>query len=328
MLYKRIKALFNPSGYHGWGRKKKYFEAWFFKIVNHHENYSFVISPGVAFDEKGNKQAFIQLLDGQNHISEFITFPFEEFSSSSKGFEIKIGENTFSKDRIILNLPDFKGVINFTKHIDWPKGKLFSSTMGPFAFVPKMESYHEVVSLSNELVGRINIKGDDVDFTNGRGYIEKDWGHSFPSSHVWMQCNHFSRKDVDLIGLVAKVKWWKISFVGFVAALRFNDEIILFTTYSRSKIHKTRINSKEVVVTLENRKYRLKMSVTRSRKNADMAAPVSGLMDDRFTESLVCKMNIKLFDKKSRELVLSDYGENVGLEVSGKIDEIIINPKK
>ncbi|MCK7537696.1 MAG: tocopherol cyclase family protein [Marinilabiliales bacterium] len=30
-----------------------------------------------------------------------------------------------------------------------------------------------------------------ADFSGGRGYIEKDWGHSFPSAYVWMQSNHF-----------------------------------------------------------------------------------------------------------------------------------------
>ncbi len=321
----RLQALFKPELYHGWGRKKKYFEGWFYKIVNRNENYSFVISPGISMDEKGNKQAFIQLLDGQNSVAEFITFPFEDFKSSKTEFRIHIGNNIFSKDEIILDLPQFKGSIMMSDHVNWPS-KLFSpGTMGPFTFVPKMEVYHDVHSLSSKLSGSLEIKGEFADFTGGRGYIEKDWGHTFPSSHIWIQCNHFSRSDVALIGLVAKIPWWKISFPGFVAALWYEGRLLKFTTYNFSKIEKSKVDSKKVTLIFKNSKYRLKMVVTRSGQTAELASPVSGLMDDRFTESLTANMKITLYDKKQKKVLLSEIGENVGLEVSGNVAEIQVN---
>ncbi|MDG1347413.1 MAG: hypothetical protein P8I94_04000 [Emcibacteraceae bacterium] len=53
MIRKRLKALFNPERYHGWGRKKRYFEGWYFKIVNAEQDKSFAFIPGIVMGENG-----------------------------------------------------------------------------------------------------------------------------------------------------------------------------------------------------------------------------------------------------------------------------------
>ena len=79
MLRKRINALFNPELYHGWGRKSKFFEGWYFKLVNRAEDRILAIIPGVSMDKVGKKHSFIQVLDGINLKSEYTTFGFEDF---------------------------------------------------------------------------------------------------------------------------------------------------------------------------------------------------------------------------------------------------------
>ena len=46
--------------------------------------------------------------------------------------------------------------------------------MGPFAFVPFMECYHGIVSMDHIIQGELEIDGVNIDFSNGRGYLEKD----------------------------------------------------------------------------------------------------------------------------------------------------------
>jgi tocopherol cyclase len=33
-LLRKIRSLFNPEEYQGWGMTRKYFEGWYFKVVN------------------------------------------------------------------------------------------------------------------------------------------------------------------------------------------------------------------------------------------------------------------------------------------------------
>ena len=43
-----------------------------------------------------------------------------------------------------------------------------------------MECYHGIVSMDHTVNGLIEINNEKIDFSEGRGYIEKDWGRSFP----------------------------------------------------------------------------------------------------------------------------------------------------
>jgi len=63
-IRKRIKSLFNPPVYQGWGIKRRYFEGWYFKLVNASETKAYAFIPGIAMEETGESHAFIQLLDG------------------------------------------------------------------------------------------------------------------------------------------------------------------------------------------------------------------------------------------------------------------------
>ncbi len=88
--------------------------------------------------------------------------------------------------------------------------------MGWYAFVPFMECYHAVIGFDHPLEGKININGNEIDFTGGRGYIEKDYGKSFPSYYIWMQSNHFETEEISVMASVAKIPWLGSSFDGFV----------------------------------------------------------------------------------------------------------------
>ena len=90
LIAQKIRGIWNPELYHGWGKEKRFFEGWYYKIVSKDEKNAFAFIPGVAMDEIGNKQAFIQILDGKNSTSEYIKFPFESFKASPNKHIIEI----------------------------------------------------------------------------------------------------------------------------------------------------------------------------------------------------------------------------------------------
>ena len=113
MLIKKLQALFHPEQYHGWGKTRKYFEGWYFKVVNAEENKAFAIIPGIAMDEKGRQRAFIQVLDGKNLTSEYYSFDAQEFLPETGKFEIRLANNFFSKEKLELDLPGHPRAIAF-----------------------------------------------------------------------------------------------------------------------------------------------------------------------------------------------------------------------
>ncbi len=61
----RIRSVWYPDEYHGWGRTRRYFEGWYFKLVSADEQHAIAIIPGIAMAENGDQHAFVQVMDGK-----------------------------------------------------------------------------------------------------------------------------------------------------------------------------------------------------------------------------------------------------------------------
>lgn len=147
-LSANVKARFHHEMYHGWFKKKRFFEGWYFKIVDKSEQHALAIIPGIAMDESGEKQSFIQVLDGVNVTAAYHKFDALDFRSNENRFKVRIRENSFSTNRIKLDIPGIKGLLHFDEHFFWPKKIIAPGIMGWYSWVPFMECYHQVVSMN------------------------------------------------------------------------------------------------------------------------------------------------------------------------------------
>jgi len=319
----KIRSIFNPDQFQGWSRTKNYFEGWYFKIINEDETKAFAIIPGIAIDKSGKGQAFIQVLDGKKCTAQYHKFPLESFQASPNHFKIDIEENHFSNHELRLNLPGLKGNLHFSGNVKWPNSWYSPGIMGPYSFLPFMECYHGVLSLNHSIEGQLQVENEIISFDKGRGYTEKDWGQSFPSAYIWLQTNHFSVPGISIKTSVAKIPYMGYSFVGFITGLWLGDHLIQFTTYNQSVLRKSLITAEKVELVMQNKNYILEILAKRN-STTSLASPILGLMDGRIEESMTSKVEVKLTERKSSKIIFSDTGRNAGLEVAGKIEEIII----
>ncbi len=322
-IIRRARSLFNPEHFQGWGRKSKYFEGWYFKFLNGEENRAFAVIPGVAMDPSGKRHSFIQLLDGRRKTASYHKYDFESFAASEKRFLVSIENNHFSEDSVSLDLPELKGKLCFSGNVPWPKPWYSPGIMGPYSFVPFMECYHGIVSMDHSITGKLEHKGNLIDFSGGRGYIEKDWGSSFPEGYIWLQSNHFDKPGISIKTSVAKIPWMRSSFVGFISGIWLGDRLIRFTTYNGSFLRKVDADKTRVEIVIENKSHRLELLVFRD-SFASLASPVGGLMDGRIEESMSSGIEVNLDDRKAGRSVYSGKGRNAAVEVAGKVEEILI----
>jgi len=324
MIRNKIRAIFHPERFQGWTRKRNYFEGWYFKVVNDNETKAFAFIPGIAISKNGEKHAFIQVLDGKNLTARYHKFEHSSFIPDPDKFKIAVDNNIFSEHELQINLPSLKANLQFSGNIPWPNRWYSPGIMGPYAFLPFMECYHGIVSMDHSISGQIEIDGEIIDFRNGRGYIEKDWGQSFPSAYIWLQSNHFSQPGIAVKVSVAKIPYLGYSFVGFIAGIWLNNQLIQFTTYNQSSLRKSLIDTEKVELVMQNSNYILEIFVRREASTA-LASPILGLMDGRIEESMNAFLEVNLIDRKSGKSIFNDIGRNAGLEVAGKIQEIIIS---
>lgn len=317
---KSLKRRLRPEVFQGVHKKKNYFEGYYYKIVDEHEKNSFALIPGIAYDKDGQGHSFIQSINSLKYQTEYVKFPVESFLAKEDRVDLRIGSNHFTRDGVKINLKDAKypvyGNLTFKNTEPFPKTLLRPNIMGPFSYVPFMECYHGVVNIHHEIEGKLNINGEDVDFTHGYGYIEKDWGRSFPKWWVWMQSNHFEEDNVSLMFSVAKIPWLGKHFTGFLSFLKVKDKLYLFATYTGAQIKKLHYQDGSIEILVVDRHHMLKIS-GKYEENGILKASKNGLMERLISESISSSVKVVLMDRQGKVL-FKGKGKNAGLEVVGK----------
>jgi hypothetical protein len=324
-----MAKIWKPEVFQGRGKKKDYFEGWYFKSVSKYEQNAYAIIAGVSITKKLNKShAFIMLMDARNQVLHYFKYPLTSFWANKEKFEIKIGKSFFSLKKIILDIDDGETVIRaqmeFKNIVSWPVKRFSPGVMGIFAFIPFLECYHGVLSFDHSINGYVEINNEKKDFTGGKGYIEKDWGSSMPSSWIWMQTNHFDEDDISLFGSVAKIPWLGSYFTGYIFGLLYKENLYKFTTYNGAKIKKLQVTKESIEIRIADKKYELKINASRA-EGVDLPTPKLGEMTSKVNESLRSRINIKLFlkEKKDKKLIYHGTGRNAGLEFVGDLDELL-----
>lgn len=314
--FTKIRSLFNPPMYQGWGKSRKYFEGWYFKVVNAGETVAFAFIPGISMNESGDKQAFIQVLDGKKKTAEFYPFEASAFQPSPTDFAVNVAGNFFSAGRIKLELPAVTGELSFTGNRGWPNPWYSPGIMGPYTFAPFMECNHGIISMDHTISGSLSINGVTTDFTGGRGYTEKDWGHSFPTAYIWMQSNHFDAPGISFKASVARIPWLTGSFTGFISGFLFDNRLYSFTEYGGGRLTHLEVTGPSVEMEFRNRTHILNITAPKDTATA-LASPIKGLMGGRIEESMTSVITLTLSEKATGRIIFTGEGRNGSIEVSG-----------
>ena len=319
-----FRRLYNPEVFQGNLRKKHYFEGWYFKQVTQDQSYTFSFIPGVSLVEN-DPHAFIQIMNGYTGKTDYIRYPLDEFRWDKRRLFLKVGSSIFTGSGIMLNIESERikltGQIDFNNIINYPKSILSPGIMGWYSFIPFMECNHGIVSVNHDLYGEISINKNVIDFKDGKGYIEKDWGVSFPEAWIWIQSNHFKEHDTSFSFSIAKIPWMGRFFIGFIAFLYLNKKFYLFSTYNKSIVSEINHNKDIIEITVRNSRNILKIRVIKN-SFGDLRAPVSGEMSRRIKESIDSEVHLQLLDKYNNP-EYEGTGKSVGLEIIEKIFDYI-----
>ena len=297
-------------------KKKDYFEGWYFKNANFQRGISFI--PGINIDDAEAK-AFIQIIT--NDMSYFINYNIKDFKFNNNPFYIKIGNNSFSKEDVNINIEDksqnlkIYGNIKYLNSQNINTNILAPNIMGPFSYIPFMECNHAIISMQNVINGYININDETIQFNNDRGYIEKDWGSSFPKFYIWCQGNHFQKTNASFMFSIADIPFKIFTFKGFICVLLIDNKEFKFTTYNNAKLVECDIKEDSFNITFKRDLYTLNIK-SKYSQGLKLVAPVKGKMEKDIFESICASVNVTL--KKEREIIFSGISNMCGLEIVQK----------
>ncbi len=313
-----IKRVMHPDWYHGFRGKRPFFEGWYYKMIDAAGEQKWVVIPGVFLSD--DPHAFIQVLDGNSQTAFYHRYPLEAFWAADDRFEVGIGESRFTANEMILAIEkeeqQIHGTLQFQNLTPWPVTVRSPGIMGWYAWVPTMECYHGVVSLDHAIGGKLTIEGQVHDFSGGRGYIEKDWGKSFPSAWVWLQTNHFEVPGTSLTASTAIIPWRRSSFRGFIVGLWHENVLYRWSTYTGAKTAHLQIDDEQVHWILRGKTAgsMQQLTITATRAEAGiLAGPSTVDMGKRVAESLTASVAVRLENESG--IVFAGNGRFAGLEV-------------
>ncbi|MEQ8156370.1 MAG: tocopherol cyclase family protein [Clostridiaceae bacterium] len=320
-----LSKIFNPVVFQGNLKDRHYFEGWYYKQVSGDERCAVSFIPGISLFPD-DLHSFVQYIyvnidknTNKTIRTGYIRYPLEAFKFNHSPFMISIGENIFSETAATVKLSDqevnIQGILWLDTFTPIKNSLLTPNIMGFFGYIPWMECYHGVISMNHILQGSLTINSNEIDFNNGKGYIEKDWGTSFPEKYIWIQCNNFNNKTVSIFSSAADIPFMGKKFKGYICNLSIDRKEYRFATYNSSKLRIERLDSKTAVLVFENRHAILTIEAM-LKQPGELVAPKMGNMEKRIAEDLSGKVTIKLYDKQ-KKTAYEDIGCMAGIEIAG-----------
>jgi hypothetical protein len=329
-MWNRLRNIWRPESFHYHHRLERgggQFEGWYIKLVDAAGEQPYALIPGVFLG--ADRHAFVQVLDGRAGTAAYHRFPLDAFEAERDRFEVRIAGNRFGTSGVSLDIDGdassakqaVRGEVRFGPWRPWPVTALSPGIMGPYSFVPFMECNHGILSLDHALEGALEVDGLTTGFDGGRGYVEKDWGRSFPSGYVWTHSNHFERPGISLTAAVAIIPWLTGAFRGYIIGLLHDGVLHRFTTYTKSVLERLEMTDTHLHLVIRNRTHRLEVDAEKA-DGAILHAPYEKQMIERVAETMTSEVDVRL-SRLDGGVVFAGRGSNACLEAQGDLDRVL-----
>ncbi len=316
-----------PDRFHFPRRRQDYFEGWYFKIVDATRRHVWALIPGIMYGTRpGEDHSFVQVVRGETGEYYYLSFPASDFVPWSRAFHVNVGENQFSAAgvRLALREPELtlEGSLEFSRVWRWPDTAWSPGSMGFFNYLPRMQCYIQVCALDMALQGSLRWGQQEVDFTGGRGYIEKNWGRAFPYSWIWVQSNHFPADRVSLSCSLAQIPFMGTRFQGFIIGFGLDGKLFSFSTMKRSRCQAW-AQGEDVVLRAVNARHLLTVETRAPREGfIELRAPRRGQMMPLLQENLSGQVAVRL-ETRSGDMLYAGTGHCAGIEYGGEQAQLL-----
>lgn len=301
---KRGSDLMDQFGIRVGLQKKESFEGWFVKIDDQENDLMISVIWGYSTHET-TKHAFIQFTNSIEHQTSYIRYPIEELKWQKEPFILQIGKNQLSEKGMILDFEiggiPVKGEFTFDDFTPIKTSFLKPNIMGWLTYFPN-ECNHSIISMHHRVSGNLKIGESNWMFKDAHGYLEKDWGTSFPKEYVWAHANGwadssfvFSNATVPVLGKFAK---------GFFLVLQHEGKEYRFSSIEGAKMVNFEVTHDAFKAIVKKGKSIVTIEAKQNNPVA-LASPIKGEMSAHIKESLDGTIVIVMRQKGNEVIRLS-----------------------
>ncbi len=289
---------YKPSSLRGNFERNKYFEGWFQKVYSKQHNASFIFIYGYATHNSKDKFGFLQVLI-PNQPPEIVYFSKDEVSCDIEHHTFGLGNNLLTAELIRINTDEFRIDLNImTKH----PIQTFKNSMGYAYYIPNLPCYHSVLHTTQLVSGEIQHKGVRYTLENEMGYLEKNWGTSFPESYFWVHAVDPNDPGVSLLFSRAEIPWLGKTFIKHVGHLCFNGQQIDLRELKNFAVSNFVVSPENRIVQIRSISLQLDISlefgsevIFKGPKDGELSRAILHQTDARIDVSLTWKNHMRRF---------------------------------
>lgn len=273
--------------------KPESFEGWFTKVDDRNQNFLFSVIWGYS-THRATGHAFLQFTSSLAHQTVYVRYPLEDLHMQPDPFVLRIGGNELSEQGMRLDFEAenvrVQGTFTFGAFTPIRTSFFRPNIMGWMTWFPN-ECNHAIISMAHRVDGNLRIGENTWALHSADGYIEKDWGRSFPREYVWVHANGwedsaivFSYATVPILGKYAK---------GFFLMLHHQGREYRFSSIEGARMLGFEVSQDAFQVTV--RKGSRVVSVRARQANpVALASPSNGEMRNRIKESLDGTIEVRM----------------------------------
>ena len=313
-------------------KKRNYFEGWYFREQTEDLTIAFV--PTLHYDEEGRMTGSLQVILPEK--SWFFAYDHPVNMNLPDSLFVVLGKNVFTEACIHLDIDEpglrIKGDIYFDRepgaklHVMGPLGLPLVSRLLPCA--------HKIWATEQELSGELEIlaggapletkprkgTGDCADvahrgngkvfsFNDGKGYMEADYGKTFPKTYFWTHCNWFDEKNLRIAcaGVELSFAGYRGAFLGCFACIDQDGYKVKLATYLGARVEHFSADGFRI----RQGKYVFE-GWKMEGKPVKLQSPRDGAMGEKTDEYLTCTVRYKL--SRGGEVIFDEISQRAAYE--------------
>lgn len=299
---------YKPNSIRGTFERNKFFEGWFQKVYSKAHKASFILIYGYATHNSDDAFGFLQILI-PNQTPEIFYFPKNEVSCDIEQHIFRMGKNLLTTELIRINIKGLTIDLNL-KNTD--PFRTFKNSMGYTYFIPNLPCYHSVLNSAQSVSGEIQHKGVRYTLDHEMGYLEKNWGTTFPESYFWVHAIDPNNPAISLLFSRAKIVWLGKTYIKHVGYLRFDGQQIELRALKNVTVSNSNISSENRSIQIRSASAQLDLALEYGREVL-FKGPKDGALSRMIAHQTDASIKVSLtYENRKQHFQLVGNFEDIG----------------
>ena len=299
---------YKPNSIRGTFERNKFFEGWFQKVYSKAHKASFIFIYGYATQNSEDEFGFLQVLI-PNQTPEIFYFAKNEVSCDIEQHIFRMGKNLLTTELIRIETNGLSIELNL-KNTD--PFRTFKNSMGYTYFIPNLPCYHSVLNSAQSVSGEIKHQGQCYTLDHEMGYLEKNWGTTFPESYFWVHAVDPNNTAISLLFSRAKIVWLGKTYVKHVGYLCFDGQHIELRGLKNFTVSNSNISPENRSIQIRSASAQLDLSLAYGRQVV-FNGPKDGALSRTIHHQTDAKVEVSLtYENRRHQFQMVGNFEDIG----------------